>query len=127
MEKVPFYAIKGSPVFEHPLNLFNPDEDADILEKEYGIPNRYLGGIMSPWAVKRLHEFGGDITKFKVVKLHRIFLTRLVLPRLSLETKTIRIYPALSVRSIYVSSKNTLRMILMPTVFLAHSVVPIRV
>ena len=23
MEKVPFYAIKGSPVFESPLNLFN--------------------------------------------------------------------------------------------------------
>ncbi|MGU5158550.1 PrkA family serine protein kinase, partial [Pseudomonas aeruginosa] len=27
MEKVPFYAIKGSPVFESPLGLFNPDED----------------------------------------------------------------------------------------------------
>lgn len=77
MEKVPFYAIKGSPVFEHPLNLFNPDEDADILEKEYGIPNRYLGGIMSPWAVKRLHEFGGDITKFKVVKLHPNILNQI--------------------------------------------------
>jgi hypothetical protein len=24
---------------------------------------------MSPWAVKRLHEFGGDITKFRVVKV----------------------------------------------------------
>jgi serine protein kinase len=24
---------------------------------------------MSPWAVKRLHEFGGDISKFRVVKL----------------------------------------------------------
>jgi hypothetical protein len=23
---------------------------------------------MSPWAVKRLHEFGGDISKFRVVK-----------------------------------------------------------
>ncbi|WP_412916749.1 hypothetical protein, partial [Escherichia coli] len=38
-----------------------------ILEKEYGIPRRYLGTIMSPWAAKRLHEFGGDITKFRVV------------------------------------------------------------
>ncbi|MBO9483157.1 MULTISPECIES: PrkA family serine protein kinase [Gammaproteobacteria] len=76
MEKVPFYAIKGSPVFESPLNLFNPDEDADILEKEYGIPNRYLGGIMSPWAVKRLNEFGGDITKFRVVKLHPSILNQ---------------------------------------------------
>src|SRR5690606_5915732 len=31
MERVPFYAIKGSPVFESPLGLFNPAEDAEIL------------------------------------------------------------------------------------------------
>ena len=35
---------------------------------EYGIPRRYLNRILSPWAVKRLDEFGGDIRKFKVVK-----------------------------------------------------------
>ncbi|MEJ2653446.1 MAG: PrkA family serine protein kinase [Gammaproteobacteria bacterium] len=69
MEKVSFYAIKGSPVNESPLGLFSPEEDAAILEEDYGIPRRYLKGIMSPWAVKRLHEFGGDISKFKVVKL----------------------------------------------------------
>ena len=69
MEKVPFYAIKGSPVFESPLGLFNPTEDAAILNEEYGIPPRYLRGIMSPWAVKRLHEYGGDISQFRVVKL----------------------------------------------------------
>ena len=70
MERVPFYAIKGSPVFESPLGLFNPDEDADILKEEYGIPSRYLKYIMSPWAVKRLNEYGGDISKFRVVKLY---------------------------------------------------------
>ena len=70
MERVPFYAIKGSPVFESPLGLFNPDEDAQILEEEYGIPQRYLKYIMSPWAVKRLNEYGGDISKFRVVKLY---------------------------------------------------------
>lgn len=69
MEHIPFYAIKGSPVFESPLGLFKPEEDAEILEQEYGIPQRYLNGIMSPWAVKRLHEYGGDITQFRVVKL----------------------------------------------------------
>jgi len=69
VEKVPFYAIKDSPVNESPLALFDSKEDAQILEEEYGIPSRYLGGIMSPWAVKRLHEYGGDISKFKVVKL----------------------------------------------------------
>jgi serine protein kinase len=69
MEKIPFYAIQGSPVFESPLGLFNPAEDAEILEEEFNIPRRYLKGIMSPWAMKRLHEYGGDISKFKVVKL----------------------------------------------------------
>ncbi|CAM5409679.1 MULTISPECIES: PrkA family serine protein kinase [unclassified Thauera] len=69
IEKVPFYAIKGSPVNESPLGLFNAAEDAHILEGDFGIPRRYLNTIMSPWAVKRLHEFNGDITRFRVVKL----------------------------------------------------------
>jgi len=70
MEKVPFYAIKGSPVNESPLSLFSPQEDAQILEEDYGISKRYLPGVMSPWAVKRLHEFNGDISKFRVVRLN---------------------------------------------------------
>jgi len=69
MERIPFYAIEGSPVFESPLGLFNPDEDGPILEEDYGIPRRYLRYIMSPWAAKRLQEFNGDITQFRVVKL----------------------------------------------------------
>ena len=70
MENIPFYSIKGSPVFESPLGLFSPQEDGDILQEEFGIPKRYLNAIMSPWAVKRLHEFNGDISQFKVVKKH---------------------------------------------------------
>ena len=69
IEHVPFYAIKGSPVHESPLGLFNAEEDGALLEDDYGIPRRYLNTIMSPWAVKRLHEHNGDITKFRVVKL----------------------------------------------------------
>jgi serine protein kinase len=69
IEEVPFYAIKESPVFESPLGLFSPDEDGKLLLDEYGIPKRYLNPIMSPWAVKRLSEYNGDITQFKVVKL----------------------------------------------------------
>nr|MBA3847988.1 PrkA family serine protein kinase [Planctomycetota bacterium] len=68
MQEVPFYAIKGSPVNESPLGLFDAVEDGATLEKEYGIPRRYLNRILSPWAVKRLDEYGGDIRKFKVVK-----------------------------------------------------------
>ena len=68
MEDIPFYAIKGSPVNESPLGLFDQAEDGTILEEDFGIPARYLRGIPSPWAVKRLHEFNGDINKFRVVR-----------------------------------------------------------
>ncbi len=77
IEKISFYAIKDSPVNESPLNLFSPDEDGAILEEEYGIAKRYIKGIMSPWAVKRLHEFNGDISKFKVVKLYPSILDQI--------------------------------------------------
>src|SRR3989344_4747344 len=81
IEKIPFYAIKDSPVNESPLALFSPDEDGVILEEEYGIPKRYLKGIMSPWAVKRLHEFNGDISKFKVVKLFPSILDQIAVAK----------------------------------------------
>ena len=68
VQDVPFYAIKGSPVNESPLGLFSAVEDGELLQQEYGIPRRYLHRVMSPWAVKRLEEFGGDIRQFKVVK-----------------------------------------------------------
>jgi serine protein kinase len=73
MEKCPIYCLKAgkdvSPVFESPLGLFDPYTMAETLEKRYRIPVRRLPGVMSPWAVKRLQEFGGDITKFSVVRL----------------------------------------------------------
>jgi serine protein kinase len=69
IEKEPIYCIKGSPVFESPLGLFDVEEDGAILEEDYGIPRRYVKPIMSPWAAKRLHEYGGDISEFRVVKV----------------------------------------------------------
>ena len=69
MEARPIYALKGSPVNESPLGLFAPEQYGEVLEQEYGIPRRYLTGIMSPWAIKRLQEFGGDISKFRVVRI----------------------------------------------------------
>ncbi len=81
MEKTPFYALKGSPVNESPLGLFDPDEDGALLEEDYGIPRRYLNTIMSPWAVKRLHEFGGDITRFRVVKLRPSVLRQIAVAK----------------------------------------------
>ncbi len=81
IEKIPVYAIKDSPVHESPLGLFNPDEDAQLLQDDYGIPRRYLNTIMSPWAVKRLHEFGGDITRFRVVKLTPSVLSQIMVAK----------------------------------------------
>ncbi len=81
MEKVPFYAIEGSPVFESPLGLFNPAEDGPILEEDYAIPRRYLSHIMSPWAAKRLQEYNGDITQFRVVKLRPSILHQIAVAK----------------------------------------------
>ena len=73
MEVNPIYVLKAndqlSPVFESPLGLFNPAEAGQVLEERYGIPRRRLGAPMSPWCLKRLDEFGGDITRFTVVKV----------------------------------------------------------
>jgi serine protein kinase len=74
MEEKPIYVLKAgddmSPVFEHPLGLFDPETWGKKLEDDYGIPQRRLSGLMSPWCLKRLDEFGGDITKFRVAKVN---------------------------------------------------------
>ena len=73
METFPIYVLKAgndvSPVFESPLGLFDPDRMGPMLEDRYGIPARRLTGLMSPWCIKRLDEFNGDISKFRVQKL----------------------------------------------------------
>ena len=74
MEKLPVHTLKAgkeiSPLFESPLGLFDPEEMGADLEERFGIPRRRLTGLISPWAVKRLDEFGGDISRFRVVRLH---------------------------------------------------------
>jgi len=73
MEVKPIYVLKAgdqiSPVFESPLCLFDPLIQGDEIEKKYGVPRRRLSGLMSPWCLKRLDEFKGDLSKFSVVKL----------------------------------------------------------
>ncbi|MEM9168999.1 MAG: PrkA family serine protein kinase [Pseudomonadota bacterium] len=73
MEVHPIYVLKAgdevSPVFESPLGLFQSDALKSLLEDKYAIEKRRLTGLMSPWAVKRLDEFGGDISKFEVVRM----------------------------------------------------------
>ena len=74
MERNPIYALRAddqiSPVFESPLGLFDPGKMGELLEEKYGIERRRLTGLMSPWAVKRLDEYDGDIANFQVVKLN---------------------------------------------------------
>ncbi|MGV1789936.1 PrkA family serine protein kinase [Rhizobium lusitanum] len=73
MEVHPVYVLKAgnelSPVFESPLSLFDPVTTGAMLEERYGIPRRRLTGLMSPWCLKRLEEFEGDISRFKVVRI----------------------------------------------------------
>lgn len=74
IESQPIYVLKMgeevSPIYESPLGLFDKDKHGKFLEDKYGIPSRYLGYILSPWAVKRLREAGGRIDRFKVVKMY---------------------------------------------------------
>jgi len=74
MEEHPIYVLKAgdeiSPVFESPLGLFQAPKLKALLQEKYNIEERRLTGLMSPWAVKRLDEFGGDISKFEVVRLY---------------------------------------------------------
>ncbi|HET6308151.1 MAG TPA: PrkA family serine protein kinase, partial [Rhodopila sp.] len=73
MEVYPIYVLKAgdelSPVFENPLGLFDPERMGPMLQDRYGIPIRRLSGLMSPWCIKRLDEFNGDISRFRVQKL----------------------------------------------------------
>ncbi|MCL9774681.1 PrkA family serine protein kinase [Vibrio methylphosphonaticus] len=85
MQKMPIYVLSAngerSPVNDHPFCLFDVNEDGELLKSEYGIEKRYIRSIMSPWAAKRLHDFGGDITKFKVVKVRPSILDQVAIAK----------------------------------------------
>lgn len=74
MEVNPIYVLKAgdelSPIFESPLGLFDPRRHGDDLETRFGIPRRKLTGLISPWAVKRLDSFGGDLGQFRVQRVY---------------------------------------------------------
>jgi serine protein kinase len=73
MEVHPIYVLKAgddlSPVFESPLGLFDPETMGAMVEERYGIPRRRLNGLASPWCLKRLEAFGGDVSRFRVAKI----------------------------------------------------------
>ncbi len=85
MEKHPIYVLKAgndiSPVLESPLGLFRSAELASMLADRYGIERHRTGQVMSPWAVKRLDEFGGDISKFEVARIFPSKLRQLAIAK----------------------------------------------
>ncbi len=74
-EQFPIYTLKDSitgrlsPMLESPLGLFPRDRFGPEMEDRYGIPRRALTGIATPWALKRLREYKGDLSKFQVVRI----------------------------------------------------------
>ena len=74
MEKHPIYVLKagdeimpGPRIAARPVPLRRPGGTA---AERYGIEQHRLTGVMSPWAVKRLDQFGGDISKFEVARIY---------------------------------------------------------
>lgn len=85
VEECPIYVVKigdqTSPIFESPLSIFSSEEDALMLENEYGIPKRYIPACMSPWLSKRLVDIDYDLSKVSVVEMypsiqHQIAITK---------------------------------------------------
>ena len=126
METQPIYVLAAgdeiSPVFESPLGLFRPETMGAVLESRYGIPARRLTGVCSPWAVKRLDEFDGDISRFDVVKIYPSrSCARSPSPRPSPATRTTRTSRPWSARSTSASSSISARTIRTPIPFRAGS------
>ena len=74
-EQFPIYTLKDtatgrlSPMLESPLGLFPRERFGAEMEDRFGIPRRALTGIASPWALKRLRDYKGDLSKFQVVRI----------------------------------------------------------
>ena len=70
IEHVPFYAIKDSPVNESPLGLFNPDEDGQLLEDDFGIPRRFPRScLLFPLLTLLLHLLSHGLSLRKLLLL----------------------------------------------------------
>ncbi len=80
MEKEPIYILADkdgncSPIYENPLGICGKE----LVEKE--LKSKFTLVIPSPWATKRLKEYKGDLSKFKVVKLYPSQLDQVALAK----------------------------------------------
>lgn len=78
MEKEPIYVLADhegnrSPILEHPINICD-----DTFLGELGLTRT---NIPSPWAVKRLKEYKGDISRFTVHKIYPNQLEQLAITK----------------------------------------------
>jgi serine protein kinase len=87
MEVYPIYTLvdgdtgERSPLLESPLGLFSAEKFGARLESEYGISPRYLTGLSSPWAQKRLQAYNGDLSRFRVQRLYPSVLKQLAIAK----------------------------------------------
>ena len=87
MERYPIYVLvdgdtgERSPLLESPLGLFNPEKFGARMEGEYGISPRYLTGLSSPWAQKRMQSYHGDLTRFRVQRVYPSVLNQLAVAK----------------------------------------------
>jgi len=70
MEEQPIYVIKGSPIQDSPLSLFDKNLHSKLLEEEYGIPKTALRVNPSPWLIQKLEDVNGDFSQLTVVKMY---------------------------------------------------------
>ena len=70
-----------SPLLESPLGLFPPDLYGARFESQFGIDRRYLTGLLSPWAQKRLATYGNDLARFKVMRLYPSVLNQIAIAK----------------------------------------------
>lgn len=81
MQQEPIYVIKGSPIFESPLSLFDKNKDGAILTEEYGIPRTAFRSKPSPWLVEKMKEIKGDIDQLVVQKIYPSVLQQVAIAK----------------------------------------------
>ena len=87
MEAYPLYVLvdgdtgERSPLNESPLGLFPPATYAERMREAYGINVRYLTGMLSPWAQKRLKSYDGDVTRFRVQRINPSVLNQIAISK----------------------------------------------
>lgn len=69
MEKTEFFAIRGCPIHESPLDIFDRNQDGQEILNTFGIPCRYLSRPLCPYCISRLRAADGDASIFEVEQL----------------------------------------------------------